>query len=82
MYDAGATKENIVLKAAGCAQIMDPSGHFKIGERNITILRKLLWKNNVLIAGQSVGGNVSRTISLDMSSGKTIIKIQNEEAEL
>jgi chemotaxis protein CheD len=82
LYDLGAQKGRIILKAAGCAQIMDPGGHFKIGERNLTVLRKLLWKNNILITSQSIGGNVARTLSLDIGSGKTYVKIQGVEEEL
>jgi chemotaxis protein CheD len=82
MYKAGAKKENIVLKAAGCAQIMDPNGRFKIGERNFAVLRKLLWKNSVFIKGQAIGGNVSRTVRIDVETGKSIIVCNGEEVEL
>ncbi len=82
MYSAGAKKEQIILKAAGCGQIMDPTGRFKIGERNFVVLRKLLWKNGVLIKGQAVGGNVSRTVKMDIETGKTIIVSNGEEVEL
>jgi chemotaxis protein CheD len=47
---------------------------FKIGERNFTVLRKILWKNGLLMATQEVGGNRSRTVSLDVGSGRFTIK--------
>ena len=82
MAELGSHKKNIIIKAAGCSQIMDPEGHFQIGERNFTILRKLLWKNDLLIHSKSIGGNISRTISLDVGTGKTLIRTGKIEKEL
>ena len=73
-YALGAEKKRIKLKAAGCAQLMDPKGMFKIGQRNYTVLKKLLWENKMLIAGESIGASVSRTMILDMKTGITKIK--------
>lgn len=78
----GAEKKRLILKAAGCAQILDPEGLFRIGERNFTLLRKLLWKNGILIKAQDVGGTTSRTLSLEMGTGKTFVRIQGETREL
>lgn len=74
-YKMGAQKERIKVKVAGGSQICDDNGRFKIGERNYATLRKLLWKNNVLIAAEDVGGSLSRTMYLDMSTGQTLLKI-------
>ena len=82
MYKAGARKKQIIVKAAGCSQIMDPNGRFKIGERNFAVLRKLLWKNGILLKGQAIGGTVSRTISIDIGTGKSILFCGGEEVEL
>lgn len=81
-YSLGASKENIVVKVAGGAQILDTNGHFKIGERNFAMLRKVLWKNNVLIEGQDVGGTISRTMSLHVSTGQVIIRSNGQQKEL
>ena len=81
-YTLGASKENIVLKVAGGAQILDAGGHFKIGERNFTMLRKVLWKNNVLIESQDVGGSISRTLSLQVSTGQVTIRANGQVKEL
>jgi len=47
--------------------------YFKIGKRNFTVLRKLLWKNGFIIAAQDVGGYNSRTMSLRISDGLVTI---------
>jgi chemotaxis protein CheD len=62
------------VKAAGGAQPLDDSGYFNIGKRNDMALRKILWANNVLIQAENVGGQVNRTVRLDMSSGRVWVE--------
>ena len=78
----GAQKGRLVAKVAGGSRLLDENGTFKIGERNLVVLRKVLWKNNILIAGQDVGGTVARTMYLRMDSGQTTIKSCGREFEL
>ena len=78
-YELGAKKERLVVCAAGGAEILDDEGHFKIGTRNRTMLRKLFWKNNVLISAEDTGGTHSRTLSLRLSDGLVSVKCKNEE---
>lgn len=73
-YQFGAKKENIVVKAVGGAQILDENGVFNIGKRNHLAMRKLLWRNNVLVAAEDVGGNVNRTVRLEMNTGRVFVK--------
>ncbi len=82
LYENGATKQNMVVKVAGGAQLMDPNKLFNIGERNFLILRKLLWKNNILIKAQDVGGMRARTMRLEISTGRVTIKSREGETEL
>ena len=55
---------------------------FKIGERNYTVLRKILWKNNVLLGAEDVGGTTSRTVHLEINTGRTIISSNGKEKPL
>lgn len=82
LFEAGAKREKLQIKVAGGAMILDREKHFKIGERNYTILRKLMWKNNLLIASEDVGSNKSRTMSLFIESGKVLIRSQTGKVEL
>lgn len=82
LFDLGAQRKTLVAKVAGGAQIMDDKGLFNIGERNNTVVRKMLWKNNILISGEDVGGSVPRTMSLNLSTGRTALKVSGEEWEL
>ena len=82
MLDYGAQKRRLVAKVAGAASLLDEQGTFKIGERNYIVLRKVLWKNDILIASEETGGAIARTLYLYLDSGKTMIKSQGQEREL
>jgi chemotaxis protein CheD len=71
---AGASKDRLIVKIAGGAQLMDQNKVFNIGERNYLVLRKLLWKNRILIDKEDVGGTASRTMRLEMDTGRVTIK--------
>jgi len=82
LYDMGAQKKRLIVKAAGCGNPLGKNEIFKIGERNHTLLKKLLWKNNVLLTAEDVGGTKSRTVRFDVSTGQVIISSAGEESEL
>ena len=74
VLDRGATKRGIVACVAGAANHMDGSNLFRIGERNYMIARRILWKNEILIAAEDIGGSASRTLMLEMMTGRTFVK--------
>ena len=76
-YLMGARKEYIVVKTVGGAQMLDPNGIFNIGKKNYVAMRKIFWKNNVAIAAEHVGGEIDRTVRLEMDSGRVIVKVGN-----
>lgn len=78
----GAQKRRLVAKVAGGASPLGESLTFKIGQRNYAVLRKVLWKNNILIAAEDVGGAAPRTMYHYVGSGKTTIRSAGREWEL
>lgn len=82
VYKLGGKKNRLLVKVAGCAKVFDDNGMFNIGERNYITLRKLLWKNDVLITAEDVGGTASRTMSLEILTGKVLIKYGDMRIEL
>jgi|UniRef100_A0A7C5YUG7 chemotaxis protein CheD len=70
LYDAGAKKENMRVVMAGGASVLKGVSS-DIGNQNITIARRLLWKNQIIICKEDVGGDIPRTLYLDIESGKT-----------
>ena len=73
-YSYGAEKKRIVVKVAGGASILDDTNYFRIGQKNIMALRKIFWRNNVMIDGEDTGKNFNRTVRLDLSNGRCIVK--------
>lgn len=82
VFSMGAQKSRLIVKVAGGSNLLDEKGTFKIGERNYTVLRKILWKNGILIKAESVGGSISRTMQLFMSDGTITIKSSGQEVLL
>ena len=78
----GADKRKLVIIAAGGANINDDQNVFEIGKKNYTVLKKILWKNNLLFRAEHFGESCSRTLSLDIATGKTFLKIRGETTEL
>ncbi len=71
-YRLGARKERMTVSVAGgsFSGRTDADDTFQIGKRNMLTLRKLLWKNGVLIHADDTGGvQQSRTMSVVVSSG-------------
>jgi chemotaxis protein CheD len=81
-YDLGAVKTRLVVKIAGGSQLLDDNGTFNIGKRNYLALRKIFWKNGVLIRGEDVGGSISRTVRLHVGKGEMVVKTHQREAAL
>jgi chemotaxis protein CheD len=73
-YELGAKKKRMIVKVAGGASILDDANFFRIGQKNVTAMKKLFWKNNVLIEGEDTGSNCNRTFSIHISTGKAFVR--------
>ena len=82
MLEQGAQRKRLIAKVAGASSLLDEKKLFRIGERNYTVLRKVLWKNNILIEAEDVRGTRPRTMYLFMKDGRTVIRSQGQEVEL
>lgn len=81
-YELGAVKKRLIVKVAGGSSLLDDNGTFNIGKRNYIILRKIFWKNGILIDAEDVGGSISRTVRLEVGTGRVSIKNRGQEVEL
>jgi len=82
LYELGAAKNRLIVKVAGGSMLLDDRGTFNIGKRNYLALRKIFWKNGVMIDGEDVGGSVSRTLRLNVASGEVTLKTRDREVPL
>ncbi|MCX6592958.1 MAG: chemotaxis protein CheD [Acidobacteria bacterium] len=74
LSNLGAEKKRLQVKVAGGAQMIEGSATFNIGKRNALAVKKLLWKAGVMIQGEELGGTVSRSIMLEIGTGKVSLK--------
>jgi chemotaxis protein CheD len=85
LYRMGAKPNRLIISAAGGASMKQVASddYFKIGQRNFTVLRKLLWKNGFMLHAQDIGGGTARTMSFRLEDGLVLINkrpIQQESA--
>jgi chemotaxis protein CheD len=69
-YQLGAMKSRMVVMAAGGAQMLNDNGTFNIGKRNQIAMRRIFWKAGVIVRREELGGNVSRTVSIEVATGR------------
>lgn len=74
MAELGAKKQHLIATVAGGAAINIAPKGFDIGKRNHLAIRKMMWKLGIPIKKEDVGGNIPRTVSMDMSNGQVTIK--------
>jgi chemotaxis protein CheD len=70
----GAAKSRLVVMAAGGAQMLDPFGIFNVGQRNHQAMRKIFWKAGVIAHKEEIGGTSSRTLRIDVASGRVQLR--------
>ncbi len=73
-YQFDATKSRMKIYVFGGAQILDQKGFFNIGKRNYMALKKMFFKNKVIIDTEQVGGEVNRTLRLEIETGELFVK--------
>jgi chemotaxis protein CheD len=71
---AGGEGKRMVVRLTGGAQVLDSQGVFQIGKRNYLAARRILWKAGILVAAEAVGGEVSRTTRLEVSTGRLWVR--------
>lgn len=83
LYAAGAVKGRCVVVVAGGSNIHGgPEDRFAIGKRNHLMLRKLFWKNGILVKAEDVGGTEPRTMYLEIGTGRTWLSTAGQERQL
>jgi chemotaxis protein CheD len=83
LADRGSALGDLQLRIAGGANpLKNAADSMRIGERNVAMLRKLLWKNGLLIAAERIGGAEPRTLSLEIGSGRVFVRTNDNEEEI
>lgn len=65
----------------GGASVLNGADPFKIGERNSVAVQQYLKANSYHIAGQDLGGNVNRTVHLEVATGNVTLKLPDRSEQ-
>jgi len=74
MKEAGCSQKLMRCSIAGGARMIADSTHFEIGRRNYLALRKSLQRLGVVVDREDVGGSESRSVRLDLESGRVDLR--------
>jgi chemotaxis protein CheD len=78
----GGDRKTTVIKIAGGSSIMDENKTFDIGKRNGIAVKRFLWKHGLGVMKEDIGGNISRTVSIDVDSGTVLLSNAKNKWEL
>ncbi|MCK5199164.1 MAG: chemotaxis protein CheD [Spirochaetales bacterium] len=78
----GGELKTTIIKIAGGSNIMDENKTFDIGRRNAIAVKRFLWKHRLGVIKEDIGGNISRTVSIDIDTGKVILSNAKSKWEL
>ena len=81
VLNLGARKDRLIAKVAGGGSPLTGMSA-NIGERNLVVVRKILWKNNIIISGADIGGTLPKTLRLYMDSGRVTVSVGRTEKDL
>lgn len=82
MFEAGARRRSIRAVLAGAASAVPGPSLYRIGERNHVVARRVLWKNEVLVAAEDCGGAEARSLFLDLMDGRVCVRTRGCVREL
>jgi len=71
--------KGMVVKLAGGAKVLDMDSKFDIGKKNALAVKKYLWKLGLGPVSEDIGGNKSRTVGLDVDTGRVTISSSTGE---
>lgn len=76
-----ADRDRLRIFLAGGASVLNGADPFKIGERNCVAVLRYLKTNGYAIAGQDIGGNVNRTVHMEIGTGRVSMKLPNRSEQ-
>lgn len=83
-YAQGVDKKRCLVRLVGGAEVTGllGVGALNVGTRNILMARQILAENGVLIAAESTGGTIPRTVSVRASDGVVEVRSGREMVAL
>ena len=73
--------KGFIVKMIGGASMINASDAFGIGKRNVLAIKKILWKLRLGAKAEDVGGTISRTVEIEVATGRVAIISPNRPKE-
>ena len=82
MESLGAERKRLCVKIAGGAAMANGPNSFNIGKRNQLAIKKVLWKNRMLVDAADIGGTSPRNMYMNIEDGSVTIRCIGQEKKL
>jgi chemotaxis protein CheD len=80
---ANGNRKLFSYRLYGGASILDENNRFDIGRRNALAVKRLLWRYGCGVIKEDLGGNSSRTVSVDVATGEVHVhSVQKRKQEV
>lgn len=82
LLERGAQRERLVVRAAGGSTMLNPPQAMHlldIGRRNVAALELVLARENLALQAADVGGQMGRTVRLDVGTGRMTVRALGRE---
>lgn len=82
LAEIGCEPARMRVALIGAGTPLDPSDTLCLGRRNLLAARRTLWRYNLAPAAEAVGGPASRTATLEVGTGRIIVRSRAGESVL
>lgn len=79
MQALGADISRLEFKVFGGAKVLEADHFFRIGVKNTEAFNEIVSRLGLTVRALEVGGNLNRTIKLQISSGRVKVKMPNQQ---
>lgn len=70
----GAARSRLEVAVTGGARVMETGETFHIGKKNHLALREIFAREGIVTRSEDVGGTQSRTVRLELASGRVLLR--------
>lgn len=82
LLELGSREQRLLVWIAGASCMSVDNQAFRIGERNHHAVQHFFAQHELEISAASVGGHHSRSLTLNIATGRCVVKHQGKETEL